>query len=78
MPFSMTRLKKIKIKTLVAWSILKDVQDQKHIINFVWPKLTRRPTDYLCMSTCGLIIVGALILDPTSQVSMVGVSTLGI
>ena len=30
----MTRLKKIKIKTLVAWSIFKDVQDQKHIINF--------------------------------------------
>ena len=21
----------------MAWSILKDVQDQKHIINFVWP-----------------------------------------
>ena len=37
MPFSMTRLKKKKKKTLVAWSILKDVQDQKHIINFVWP-----------------------------------------
>ena len=34
----MTKLKKkIEIKTLVAWSIFKDVQDQKHIIKFVWP-----------------------------------------
>ena len=30
-------------KTLVVWSIFKDVQDQKHIINFVWPFLDKKP-----------------------------------
>ena len=29
--------KKLKIKSLVAWSIFEGRMDQKQIINFVWP-----------------------------------------
>ena len=33
--------KKLKIKCLVAWSISEGRLDQKQIINFVWPNISK-------------------------------------